>query len=270
MRYKSYLGDQSFSSRVKHADISNEPGPELLKEGYIPIGSFKMTQQPDREREVDPTSRARVIAVKYGGELLTLSANNEVRTKVKREKTKCLESKRQMVREWDPYEGVNVWKDIEECVRWEYKALKTRVIESAGIIWRKEPEILKKHADRIMFKLIEDNKPVLVRAFIENNYVKVNITDKFGWTPLMFVSFYGGEENYKLAGHLLKEGADVNARDSGGKTALMRAVINGNMDIAELLMKNGANPGAVDNTGKSAIDYASEEDRSIIRKWVEQ
>lgn len=39
---------------------------------------------------------------------------------------------------------------------------------------------------------------------------------------------------------LLSRGADVNAEDEEGNTALSRAMENGYKDLAELLLKNGA------------------------------
>lgn len=268
LRFKSYLDDHQFESRIAHTDISREKDADLLKKGYVPIGSFKVTHDQDKAYGTDPTTRLLVEAADYGGELVTLSFNNETRTRTKRKKTKCLEVKRELVNMWDPYEAIDVWKEIEVCVRWEYEVKKIRVVESAGTVWRNEPDIVQEYANAILFMSIEDNNSSLVRGLIENDYVDVNVTDKFGWTPLIHVSFNGGRENYEMAKILVKKGAQVNARDGGGKTALIRAVMNENMDIAELLIKHGAVPRAVDNEGKSALDYASEENLGIIKKWL--
>jgi len=58
---------------------------------------------------------------------------------------------------------------------------------------------------------------------------------------------------------LLKAGADVNARDKGGDTSLMRAArYNRNPAIIETLIESGANVKAKNKEGKTAIDYAKE------------
>jgi len=55
---------------------------------------------------------------------------------------------------------------------------------------------------------------------------------------------------------LIKAGADVNAKDRRGKTALMWAVRNPNPDVITTLLELGANPKAYDDYGTMPIDYA--------------
>ena len=54
----------------------------------------------------------------------------------------------------------------------------------------------------------------------------------------------------------LKVGADVNARDARGRTALMHAADKGNSQIIELLMKAGADPSIKGPKGETAVDAA--------------
>ena len=59
------------------------------------------------------------------------------------------------------------------------------------------------------------------------------------------------------AAWLIQEGADVNAKDSNGKTPLMIAAqYSSNPDILRLLIENKADVGIKDKEGKRAIDYA--------------
>ncbi|GHS99151.1 hypothetical protein AGMMS50276_22240 [Synergistales bacterium] len=57
----------------------------------------------------------------------------------------------------------------------------------------------------------------------------------------------------------IKNGADVNAKDEHGATALMLAALyNSNPEVISLLLERGANANIIDKTGKRAIDYAEE------------
>jgi ankyrin repeat protein len=73
------------------------------------------------------------------------------------------------------------------------------------------------------------------------------------WTPLM----YSAREGALNAGRLLVErGADVNAADPDGATALVLAIINYHYDFAQLLLDYHANPNIADTTGMAAL-YAA-------------
>ena len=66
-----------------------------------------------------------------------------------------------------------------------------------------------------------------------------NIKDKiFGWTPLHWIVAH---QNQPLVLALLKNGAEVNARDNNLWTPLHEAVSNSDLEIAALLLKQGAN-----------------------------
>ena len=55
------------------------------------------------------------------------------------------------------------------------------------------------------------------------------------------------KNNIKKVQALVKNGADVNAKDNYGMTAFMWTVLKGNKEISELLLKNGANVNTEDN-----------------------
>ena len=59
-------------------------------------------------------------------------------------------------------------------------------------------------------------------------------TDKSNPTPLMFSARTGDTQNVRC---LLEEGADANATNSVGGTALMSAALFGHTDIARLLIE---------------------------------
>ncbi len=55
---------------------------------------------------------------------------------------------------------------------------------------------------------------------------------------------------------LIDHGADVNARDSDGQTALHGAAFRGWNDVIKLLVKSKATVNVADNNGKTPLDAA--------------
>lgn len=72
---------------------------------------------------------------------------------------------------------------------------------------------------------------------------------------LLTASYTG---NTAAANALLDQGADVNAANTGGWTALMLASQNGHTDIAQALIMRGANLNLVNGGGTTALMWASE------------
>lgn len=56
---------------------------------------------------------------------------------------------------------------------------------------------------------------------------------------------------------LLSEGADVNARDAAGETALMLAAARGRLDVIGLLIERGADVNAASDAGNTALMLAA-------------
>lgn len=56
----------------------------------------------------------------------------------------------------------------------------------------------------------------------------------------------------------LGRGANPNARDGSGATALLLAASRGRQDICEILIDHGADTSASDNAGRTVLDYASQ------------
>jgi ankyrin repeat protein len=73
------------------------------------------------------------------------------------------------------------------------------------------------------------------------------------WTPVMYAARQGASQ---AATALADAGADLDARDPDGTTALIIAIINGHHDVARVLVEKGADPNVADGTGMTPL-YAA-------------
>lgn len=78
----------------------------------------------------------------------------------------------------------------------------------------------------------------------------VNATDQDGRTALMLAALGGRPEVARL---LIEQGADINARMKGGSTVLMAAVMVGNPEVVRLLVDKGADVAASDEGGITVL-----------------
>jgi len=82
----------------------------------------------------------------------------------------------------------------------------------------------------------------------------INAKNVYGRTALHIASYHDRKDIAEL---LIKYGADVNAKDNDGWTALIYASIYNSKDITKLLIKYGADLNAKDNKGETALMKAS-------------
>ena len=76
-----------------------------------------------------------------------------------------------------------------------------------------------------------------------------------GWTPLIYAATGGHEP---VVRYLLDQGARIDAPSPNGTTALMMAVREHRVDVAELLLSRGADPLRRNDAGLSALQYAEQ------------
>lgn len=91
-----------------------------------------------------------------------------------------------------------------------------------------------------------------VAKYIASKTTDINYKSKQG-TALMAAVMNG---NVELVKFLLQKGAKADVTEESGKTALIYAVFFGKTDCAKALIAAGANKGIKDNEGKTALDYA--------------
>lgn len=76
-----------------------------------------------------------------------------------------------------------------------------------------------------------------VKALLSSPGADVNATDERGSTALLEAARYGHDD---VARALIAAGANIKARDHEGKTALMLAVAGGHDDVVRVLKQAGA------------------------------
>ena len=94
----------------------------------------------------------------------------------------------------------------------------------------------------------------------------VNARDRRGWTALM----HAANQGYKLMVRpLLKAKADPDVQAADGATALFMASVHGHSEIMEMLVKAGADIAIRGPKGKTAVDVAlARGDSAVLRAFV--
>lgn len=69
--------------------------------------------------------------------------------------------------------------------------------------------------------------------------------------------------------HLLNAGADPNARQAGGFTALFSAAAANRRDLAQILVDRGADPSLRNDFGQTASAYARQRGHEEIASWLD-
>ncbi len=85
--------------------------------------------------------------------------------------------------------------------------------------------------------------------------------DEIGRTALMWSAFHG---HSPMLEYLIDQGADVNARDKDERTVLIWAAIAGRAVVVEILLANGADASLADVDGKTAAAHAVAEGHTAL------
>jgi hypothetical protein len=105
-----------------------------------------------------------------------------------------------------------------------------------------------------------------VQYAVERGGANINYGNRtYRQTALMIAS---GRGHLNIVQYLVKNGADVNLRDSDNETALIWAINNGHTTIAGYLIDSGTNINARNNQGKSALNIAYEKGEMDIYDYL--
>ena len=137
----------------------------------------------------------------------------------------------------------------------DYSALKRAALYGETNVVRVllEADIYSNHQKtRALFSAIEHNYIDIVQLFLAAG-ADVNAKDNEGETALMTAASDGSTE---IVRQLLAAGADVHAKDNRGKTALIFAVRDGSTEKVQQLLAAGADVNIADNAGQTALTIA--------------
>jgi len=75
--------------------------------------------------------------------------------------------------------------------------------------------------------------------------------------------------NVEIIELLLLAGADPNARQTGGFTAIFSAAAANRRDLCDQLIQHGAKPGIANDFGQTAAGYARERGHTMLADWLD-
>jgi N-acyl-D-amino-acid deacylase len=111
-------------------------------------------------------------------------------------------------------------------------------------------------------------KPAIVRQLLDMGAEAQPKKSFQNWTPLIWAAMSGDPTVVQL---LLDHGADTKAREAlSGTSALIKSAgIEGqSMDVAKLLVKRGADINAKDDTGSTALVWAERQGSLALTNWL--
>lgn len=105
--------------------------------------------------------------------------------------------------------------------------------------------------------LVLYNGPGDILELLLCNGADANERDNNAWTPLMIATSYLSDGcSPETLSPLIEHGAELDAQNCDGSTALMIAAENGNNEAVKYLLSKGADPGLKNNDGLTAYQIA--------------
>jgi ankyrin repeat protein len=117
-----------------------------------------------------------------------------------------------------------------------------------------------KYGDSLSLKALfwEDEDRDVVRAALDMGFEPDILSDSEGWiaadTPLLIIAVEANK--IKVIELLIERKVNVNKTDTYGRTSLIVAAMNGNLECVKKLLTAGAVTWLCDGYDKYAIDYA--------------
>ena len=101
------------------------------------------------------------------------------------------------------------------------------------------------------------------------NGADVHAKNNYGETALHMYARSTRDSHTEIAQWLLEKGLSVNAQDNKGRTPLMNAALNDNATMVQLLINQGADMNIKDNDGKTALHISARHGHNTeITQWL--
>jgi len=242
--------------------VGTQKPKDLAAQGFIRVGSIsvefvtrtcfpKKGRGPvecfDKSHSRSATERLLKEAAKRGGDLVTLSANNAVRSASTTMNGRCIR--------WEPrYETRQVcrrYSDTGSCAYYVSETYTRQVCtqnekiygtqkfqRSSGSVFRKDPVLISQvKYDALFNKALRARKLNKVKRYVSKG-IPANKPDLHGNYPIVTASQIGST---RIVGYLLSKGARADRQKS---QPLINAVNQKSMSMTRLLVKNGADVNA--------------------------
>lgn len=108
--------------------------------------------------------------------------------------------------------------------------------------------------DAALRQAAQDGEMTTVKDLLGKG-ANLNARDDLGRTALLWIA--PAKDNPEMAKFLISKGADVNAKDNQGETALMIAASQSNPGIVTALLEGGAEVDSQNKTGRTALMAAA-------------
>jgi hypothetical protein len=107
-----------------------------------------------------------------------------------------------------------------------------------------------------IFSAVMNGDAASVKIILEGDSAQAGARDRGGNTPLMMAVIFGPERQ-EIIDVLVAHGADVNVQNRHGGNALARAAHFGHKDLVNQLLALGADASMKDARGQNAADWAN-------------
>lgn len=114
------------------------------------------------------------------------------------------------------------------------------------------PNLFMENGDTLFTYVMRSDAPAAAEAVMNDPRFNLNLSNRFGETPLMLAVFKGEED---MMNTLIKRGADVNGARNW--TALHYAATEGRESMLKTLIQKGADVNAQTNAGVTALHMAA-------------
>ena len=136
--------------------------------------------------------------------------------------------------------------------------------------------LLREHPDLVCTCSADGFTPLHLASFFSqpaaaeellNNGADPNAVATNG-TKLAVINSAAASNNAELVKMLLREGADPDAQQAGGFTALHAAAQHNNAEMVQALLDSGADASLRADDGKTAPDMAGPDVANMLKRWV--